>query len=62
MLVTLVFAAAATVARAEGSTLERIEVQAPTVKRWGGRVLVVVGLWFLVLALFADLFARIFPV
>jgi hypothetical protein len=62
VLVTLVFAAAATVARAEGSTLDRIEVQAPTVKRWGGRVLIVVGLWFLTLAVFADLFEGVFPV
>lgn len=62
MLVVLVFGAAFAVARAEESTLERIQVQAATVKRWGGRILVAVGLWFLVLAVFADSFADVFPV
>ena len=56
------FAAAFTVARAEDSTLERIKIQAPTVKRWGGRLLIAVGVWFLILAIFADYFERIFPV
>jgi hypothetical protein len=50
------------VARAEESTLERIKVQAPTVKRWGERILIAVGMWFLVLAVFADYFETIFPV
>lgn len=31
-------------------------------KRWGGRVLVGVGLWLIVLALGANVFARFFPV
>jgi cytochrome c biogenesis protein CcdA len=62
VLVGLLFAAAFTVARAEESTLERVKVQAPTVKRWGGRLLIAVGVWFLTLAVFADYFERIFPV
>ena len=32
------------------------------VKRWSGVVLVLVGLWVLALALFADEFAELFPV
>jgi hypothetical protein len=32
------------------------------VKRWAGWVLVAVGVWFIILAVFADLFMRIFPV
>ena len=62
MLVALVFTAAFLVTRAESSTLERVKVQAPTVKRWGGRILIIVGVWFLTLAIFADSFADIFPV
>ena len=62
MLVILVFAAAFGVARAQESTLERIKAQAPTVKRWGGRILLAVGVWFLALAIFANFFAGIFPV
>jgi cytochrome c biogenesis protein CcdA len=60
--VALLFAAAFGVARAEETTLERIEVQAPTVKRWGGTILIAVGIWFLVLAVFADFFEGVFPV
>lgn len=62
MLVMLVFAAAFGVAHAQEATLERVTAQAPTVKRWGGRILIALGLWFLALAVFADAFAGIFPV
>lgn len=58
----LVFTAAFTVASAEQRTLERIKAQAPSVKRWAGWVLLAVGVWFITLAVFADFFARIFPV
>jgi cytochrome c biogenesis protein CcdA len=57
-----VFTAAFAVSSAEERTLQRIQAQAPTVKRWGGWILVVVGVWFLVLAVFADNFADLFPV
>jgi multisubunit Na+/H+ antiporter MnhB subunit len=60
--VVLLFAAAFGVARAEEATLDRVKAQAPTVKRWGGRILIAVGVWFLVLALFADFFEGVFPV
>jgi len=61
-MVALVFAAAFSVAGAEQRTLERIKAQAPRVKRWAGWVLVGVGVWFITLAVFADFFARIYPV
>jgi hypothetical protein len=32
------------------------------VKRWGGRIFVAVGIWFLALAVFAHFFAHLFPV
>jgi hypothetical protein len=35
---------------------------AAAVKRWGGHTLIAVGVWPLVLAIFADTFARVFPV
>lgn len=54
--------AAFSVARAQDQTIERIKGQAPRVKRWGGWVLVTVGVWFLTLALFVDFFADVFPV
>jgi hypothetical protein len=62
VLVGLLFVSAFTVAGAQESTLERMKAQAPTVKRWGGRVLVVLGVWFIALAVFADYFAELFPV
>lgn len=57
-----VFSASAGVSRAELSTLERIEARAPKVKRWTGWVVVGVGAWFLVLAVFTDFFAELLPV
>lgn len=61
-MVGLVFTAAFTVANAEQRTLERIKAQAPAVKRWAGWILVAVGVWFILLAVFADFFSRIYPV
>ena len=61
-MVALVFTAAFSVASAEQRTLERIKAQAPTVKRGAGWILVTVGVWFITLAVFADFFARLFPV
>jgi hypothetical protein len=57
-----VFTSAFAVAGAQESTLERLKVQAPTVKRWGGRVLIALGGWFIALAVFADFFSELFPV
>ncbi|MGH8945480.1 MAG: hypothetical protein ACRDVL_04965 [Acidimicrobiia bacterium] len=40
----------------------RIARQAPTIKRWGGWILLAVGVWLVALAVFADFFAGLFPV
>jgi hypothetical protein len=61
-IVVLAFTAALFVALAQESIMERISAGAPTVKRWGGYVLVLVGAWFVALGVFADFFARVFPV
>lgn len=57
-----VFAASTGVARAEQATLQRIEARAPQIKRWTGWVVAAVGVWFLVMAVFANFFADVFPV
>jgi TRAP-type C4-dicarboxylate transport system permease large subunit len=62
VLVVLLFAAAFTVAVAQQQLTERLRASAPTVKRWGGHILIVVGAWLVVLAMLADSFARVFPV
>jgi uncharacterized membrane protein YdcZ (DUF606 family) len=61
-IMACVFAAATGVVRAEQATLARIEARAPQVKRWTGVLLVGVGVWFVVLAVFADTFVAVFPV
>ncbi len=58
----LSFGAAFTVGWGQERTAERLRASAPSVKRWGGIVLMVVGLWFVLLGVFAETFARIFPV
>lgn len=47
---------------AQEHSVKRIQASSTQVKRWGGWILVVVGTWFLVLAIWADFFAEIFPV
>lgn len=62
MLVVLLFALSFAIATARERTVEGLRAAGPAMKRWGGRVLVLVGVWFVVLAVFADFFAGIFPV
>ncbi len=62
VLVALMFALALMLAAAQARSVESLKEGAPAVKRWGGRILVVVGVWFVALAVFADFFADVFPV
>lgn len=50
------------VASAQERTVESLRAAGPAVRRWGGYVLVVVGGWLVVLGIFADFFAELFPV
>lgn len=50
------------VGRAQEQTLQRVQASSTQVKRWGGWILVMVGAWFLILAIWADFFAGVFPV
>jgi hypothetical protein len=61
-IVVLAFTAALFVALAQEGVTERIRAGAPTVKRWAGYILVLVGAWFVALGVFADFFTRVFPV
>ena len=56
------FALALALAAAQERTVEAMRAGAPAVKRWGGRVLVLVGAWFIALGVFADFFADVFTV
>jgi hypothetical protein len=62
VLVSLLFGASFVVVGARETTLERVRASAPTIKRWGGYVLIVVGAWFVALGIWADTFAALFPV
>jgi cytochrome c biogenesis protein CcdA len=62
VLVVLLFAAALSVAVAQERVAERIQATTPAIKHWGGWILVVVGIWFVMLGAFAATFARLFPV
>lgn len=62
VLVALVFIAALTIASVQDQTIQWIGARAPTIKRWGGYVLIAVGIWFFLLAAFAETLAEVFPV
>jgi len=42
--------------------VERLKARTKDVKRWGGYVLLLIGSWLILLAIFADFFATLFPV
>jgi hypothetical protein len=56
------FTLAVLLATARERLVETIKNGAPTVKSWGGRILIVVGAWFIALGAFADSFSDLFPV
>ena len=56
------FALALAIALAQERTVESIQTRTPAVKRWGGRILLLVGAWFVALGVFAGFFAGLFPV
>jgi cytochrome c biogenesis protein CcdA len=61
-LVILMFALALLLAAAQERTAEAMRAGAPAIKRWGGRVLVLVGAWLVALGVFADFFSDVFSV
>lgn len=61
-MVLLLLGAAVVISRAKASTVEGIGAGSGSVKRWGGYVLVLVGLWLTASGIWADAFARLFPV
>lgn len=61
-IAALSFGAAAVAAGGQEAVAGRVSAAAPTMKRWGGWMLVVVGLWLAASGIFAEAFARVFPV
>jgi hypothetical protein len=56
------FTLALVIATAREGTVRAFVSRATTVKRWGGRVMLIVGGWFIIVAIFARLSARFFSV
>lgn len=54
----MAFGAAVTVSAAKGKLARGLEEQAPTIKHWGGGVLVLVGAWFLFTVVFSGPVSR----
>ncbi|MGH2361137.1 MAG: DUF7482 domain-containing protein [bacterium] len=61
-LVMLMFGLSFAVTTAREVVTRVADVGTTVVKRWGGRIMVGVGLWLILLSLGANFFARIFPV
>lgn len=61
-VVLLMFSLSLAVARAQEVVTRMADVGVDVVKRWGGRIMIGVGLWLVVLALGAGFFARFFPI
>jgi hypothetical protein len=58
----LALALAAAIAAAQERLVGAMRAGVTQVKQWGGAILILVGVWFLILAIWADFFARFFPV
>lgn len=61
-MATLMFGLAVLVGAAQEWVVNMIKAGTSNVRRWSGVVLVGIGLWLLALTIWADLFARFFPV
>lgn len=55
----LMFFLAIAIAFAKDTTLRRMRTNTVRVKIWGGRILIVVGVWLIGLAIWADVFAKL---
>ena len=62
MIVLLLFGLAAAVATAQERVVATLRAGGLQIKRWAGVVLIAVGLWTLATAIWAEQFARLFPV
>jgi protein-S-isoprenylcysteine O-methyltransferase Ste14 len=62
VVAVLMFSLSFAVVTAQRGLVARLRSRAPDVKRAGGFVLIAVGLWMLILSVFAGVFADVFPV
>jgi cytochrome c biogenesis protein CcdA len=60
--VLLMFALSLAVALAQSRLVNTLKASVHEVKRWGGWILVLVGLWLVILGIWANFFAKVFRV
>lgn len=58
----LMFGLAVLTGAAQEQMVDALKASTQQVKRWSGVVLLLVGAWLIVLAIWAQFFARVFPV
>ncbi|HSM58842.1 MAG TPA: hypothetical protein VK879_21995 [Candidatus Sulfomarinibacteraceae bacterium] len=58
----LMFALAFLIGAAQEQMVAALKASTQQMKRWSGVVLLLVGAWLIVLAIWAQFFARVFPV
>jgi cytochrome c biogenesis protein CcdA len=61
-MVLLMFALSLAVALAQSRLVNTLKANVHEVKRWGGWILILVGLWLIVLGIWADYFIILFKV
>ena len=59
---SLILAAAIGVSLGHEAVVEQLGAATPSVKRWGGWVLIAVGTWFVLLSAFSATFNDLLPV
>lgn len=62
VIVLLIFGLAFAIGMAKSEFVARLRTSGPRVKRWGGIILIIVGLWSITIGIWADFFAQFFPV
>jgi hypothetical protein len=62
VIIGLMFGLAVLVTTAREKTIRSLRIATSSAKRFGGILLVGVGLWFVALAVWADFFGELFPV
>ena len=62
VMALLMFALAFLIGAAQERVVDALKASTQQVKQWSGVVLLLVGAWLIALAIWAEFFARVFPV
>lgn len=62
MIVLLLFGLAIAIGLAQDEFVAKLRAETSHVKRWGGVILMVVGVWTIAISIWARFFSQFFPV